>query len=112
MILKKSGKSILVKSLGDSIKDTMIKNCMLEGCSYNENKRCHAVAITIGDGDHPRCDTFITSKTKGGFAQTMGKVGACKVEKCYYNASLECTSENIKVGFHDQHPDCLTFNSG
>ena len=97
---------------GASLKDVMVTNCVLESCSYNINKKCHAISITIGDGDHPACDTFVAGKTKIGITNNMGIVDACKVGKCSYNCSLKCTAKNINVGFHKQHPDCLTFNRG
>ena len=91
--------------------DTNVIGCMLGKCLYNDNRKCRARIISIGDGDHPRCDTFIIGKSKGGDTKTMGRVGDCKVIKCSYNDSQKCTVKNIDVGLHDQHADCLTFKA-
>ena len=95
------------------MKDSMIKDCVFERCSYNENKKCQASNVMVGDGSHPRCDTFVAGKVKvqGGDAKTAGRVGTCKVKKCSYNDSAVCTAGVINMGFHDKHPDCLTFNA-
>lgn len=94
------------------MKEAKIKDCVFAGCSYNENEMCYAPGIAIGDGDHPRCDTFVEGKTKvkGGDIKTMGKVQSCQVKKCSNNVSLKCTADNVTVGFHEQHPYCLTFS--
>lgn len=36
-------------------------------------------------------------------------VGACKVTGCKHNRDFECQAEEIAIGFHGDHPDCLTF---
>jgi hypothetical protein len=36
-------------------------------------------------------------------------VGACKVSSCAHNSDLECQALSIRVGYHGDHPDCLTF---
>ncbi|OGF47879.1 MAG: hypothetical protein A2452_12040 [Candidatus Firestonebacteria bacterium RIFOXYC2_FULL_39_67] len=93
------------------MKETMIKDCIFESCSYNENKKCQASTVNVGDGNHPRCDTFVAGKikVKGGDSKTAGRVGVCKVKKCSHNVSLRCTAGVIDMGFHEKHPDCLTF---
>jgi len=42
----------------------------------------------------------------------MAGVGACKVAVCRYNTNLECQASGISVGYGEQEPDCLTFESG
>lgn len=85
-----------------------IIKCVFESCSYNSDSRCRASAITVGDEDHPRCDTFFQSNAKGG-ESLMGRVGACKVTVCMFNKLLECDAREINIGLHGPHPDCLTF---
>lgn len=83
-------------------------DCMMMDCSYNRNKECHAMAITVG-GSHPLCDTFMKSSKKGGIEDMLGGVGACKEADCKYNQSLECSASGIHVGIHMDHADCSTF---
>ena len=79
-------------------------------CSYNRNKECHAMAITVGSGGHPMCDTLIKSSQKGGVMDMMGSVGACKEADCKFNQVLECSaSGGIHVARHADHADCSTF---
>lgn len=88
-----------------------VAECVVSDCAYNVEDCCHAIAITIGDGVHPRCDTFCHSVMKGGDITCMAGVGACKVSSCMYNESFECGASEISVGYEEQEPDCLTFKS-
>ena len=88
-----------------------VVKCEVNDCAYNMNNRCHAMAITIGDDVHPRCDTFCHSMMKGGASGETAGVGACKVYSCTYNSDLECSSPEICVGYKQQEPDCLTFKA-
>jgi hypothetical protein len=72
-------------------------------------RQCHALAITVGDGEEPRCDTFMESGTKGGDESAVGKVGACKVSVCKHNESLECSAGQIEVGIKARTACCITF---
>jgi hypothetical protein len=93
----------------ETMKLPVISSCDESDCYYNREKGCHAPAITVGDL-HPRCDTF--AKTVGHIArQQGGLVGACHVSDCRHNSQLICGAKAIRVGRHDDHPDCLTFES-
>ena len=85
--------------------------CEVSDCAYNRDNCCHTMAITIGDGMNPRCDTFCHSTSKGGDIESIASVGACKVSACKHNNALECQTSEICVGYGDQGPDCLTFES-
>lgn len=85
-----------------------IIDCQAINCVYNINKKCHTPAITVGD-DEPCCDTFYTSRNKGGFTDVNGGVGACKVTECEYNDSFECSASGIHVAIKKDHADCVTF---
>jgi len=85
-----------------------IMACQVTECSYNKNKECHAMAITVGNS-HPTCDTFIKSSFQGG-TDSIGGVGACRAVDCKWNESLECTAEGINVGTHENHADCVTYS--
>jgi hypothetical protein len=78
------------------------------GCAYNQAKGCHAQAINVG-GKHAMCDTFTQAAGKGGDPDKVGSVGACKVDGCAFNRSLECTAGSIQVGPHSDHADCRTY---
>lgn len=88
-----------------------VKKCEVNDCAYNEDKCCHAIAITIGDSENPICDTFCKSSMKGGEIELVAGVGACKVSSCKYNNNLECGAPSISVGYKKREPDCLTFHS-
>jgi hypothetical protein len=40
----------------------------------------------------------------------LGGVGACKVTRCKFNRDLECTAEDIQVGYAGSNARCLTFD--
>ncbi|MEN8257586.1 MAG: DUF1540 domain-containing protein [Thermodesulfobacteriota bacterium] len=40
-----------------------------------------------------------------------GSVGACRLENCSFNESLECTADGIHVGVHSGDPECETFTA-
>lgn len=86
-----------------------ILDCAATECSYNRDKKCHTMAITIGDAACPLCDTYLKSSTKGGSADVIGAVGACKEGGCRFNKAFECTASGIKVGMHEGHAECMSF---
>lgn len=85
-----------------------VSSCAATSCGYNVSGGCHAKAITVGDSEHPRCDTFMPQPTHTSSADAAG-VGACKVSACRYNRDLECEAESIRVSVHQGHADCATF---
>lgn len=92
----------------------IIKQCTVSECAYNLDNQCHTPAITIGEGAEPVCDTFLCDvcvKTvdKGGDHRTNASVGACKVEYCEHNRSLECGAQAIVVDARKKRPECETF---
>ncbi len=87
-----------------------ILDCSVQECSYNTNKACHAMAITVGDTNCAMCDTYFKSSSKGGAQDINGSVGACKENDCKFNNSLECQAPGIHVSSHMGHADCSTFN--
>lgn len=89
-----------------------VMDCLVERCSFNSGKKCHAFAVTIGDGTHPMCDTFAALNEKGGTVNVIGKVGACKVMKCKFNVSLGCSAPSVEIKYHGEHGDCSTFENG
>jgi hypothetical protein len=93
------------------IKMPMISSCDVTNCSYNTDKKCHTMAITVGDSSCAICDTYIDSRSKGGDQAVTGGVGACKAMSCKWNQSLECTAGNIVVGVHSSHADCKTYSA-
>ena len=87
-----------------------VSQCQVTQCAYNIDTICHALAITVGDSNDPRCDTFIESSRKGGDVNSIAGVGACKVGSCRFNRSLECQAQSIVVGYRGENVDCLTFD--
>ena len=93
------------------MKMPVINQCDANQCAYNSDNQCHAMAITIGDGNNPLCDTAFKYSTKGGVPKLTGGVGACKVTSCMFNKSLECSSEGIEVKMHSNNAECNTFQA-
>ena len=92
-----------------AMKMPMILDCKMTDCAYNEKQKCHALAITVG-GPAPLCDTFLKRTQKGGVADVTGSVGACKVDNCKFNQSLECAADGIHVDNRGGHAECNTFS--
>ena len=88
---------------------TSVSKCDVIDCSYNVDRKCHTPAITVGDDQNPRCDTFCHSMQKGGDHNIVASVGACKVQSCKYNRNLECQAGEISVGYQGDEPECTTF---
>ncbi|MFP4052902.1 MAG: DUF1540 domain-containing protein [Phycisphaerae bacterium] len=88
-----------------------IKGCDASECSYNRSNACHALAITVGDVNEPKCDTFFQTDAQGGSQEDIGQVGACKMQQCQHNQSLECTAESIQVSHKGNKVDCMTFQA-
>jgi len=92
-----------------------IFHCDVKECSYNNLEKCRASAITVGSPEpscelaHPKCDTFIKTFQKGGYAGGIGQVGACHEECCGFNSNLLCTASGISIRMHGIHADCITF---
>jgi hypothetical protein len=86
-----------------------VKDCKVGDCAYNDDMCCHTMAITIGDGAEPKCDTFVSSPVSGGEKETTACVGACKMDDCKFNEHLECCSSEVHVEMKGTKPDCTTF---
>jgi hypothetical protein len=84
-----------------------IYECSIQTCAYNQDNKCHALAITIG-GPRPCCDTFLNYPIKGGTAD-RASVGACKVVDCKFNDKLECSATKIKVSANKCIAECMTY---
>ncbi len=87
---------------------TRIFDCNAENCVYNKDKKCHTLAINIGD-DIPCCDTFMAGSNKAGFNDVSGGVGSCKVDSCSFNRSLECSAKGIHMSVVGNQVDCQTY---
>lgn len=89
----------------------LVKSCAARECAYNQDRACHALAITIGDARQAHCDTFFQVSFKGGDESARGHVGACKMSDCVHNTSLECRAPDITVGYQTDSVDCLTYQT-
>lgn len=90
---------------------SIVEQCSINECAYNENARCHAKAITIGDGEIPHCDTLFRKGPQIHYTESVAGVGACKVGNCIHNDKLECGAPSISVGLMDGDVQCLTFTA-
>lgn len=88
----------------------LVDECAINECAYNTGQKCHAKAITIGDGVHPGCDTsFMDSSQHTNDTSILAGVGACKVTGCTFNNDLECSADSINVGMNGNRINCLTY---
>jgi hypothetical protein len=87
-----------------------VSGCSVTDCAYNRDRRCHALAITIGDGNEPACDTFCETGARVHDGSPNAGVGACKLSSCRFNSDLECQAAAIRVGYQEARRDCLTFS--
>ena len=93
-----------------AMKTSRVMECDVTNCSYNQGRKCHTAAITIGQGTEPLCHTFIQMDMTGGDLNTLANVGACKMAGCEYNDHLECSCDSVSIGMKGSQPDCLTFS--
>lgn len=86
-----------------------VRACSVSACAYNSEDSCHAKAITIGDGVHPHCDTFLDDSAGHTHMHVTAGVGACKVIGCSFNSDFECTAADIRVDANERSADCTTY---
>lgn len=89
----------------------LITRCMASACAYNAASMCHARAITIGDGIHPDCDTFLSGSRHIKLVKQIAGIGACKTAGCKFNSDFECMAENVQVGMVKNKANCMTFEA-
>jgi hypothetical protein len=94
-----------------TIEMPLVAECAATECAYNMNRACHARAITIGDGMHAGCDTFLAGSSHTKESKRMAGIGACKVSHCQYNEDLECVTDSIRVGMIGDKVNCMTFTA-
>jgi peroxiredoxin len=87
-----------------------VVTCTVTECSYNEQERCCAPQIEVGD-QHPQCDTFTTSGSVDTMRQEMSKVGICHVMDCSFNKQEQCGAPGITVTHHSDHADCSSYRA-
>jgi hypothetical protein len=92
-----------------SLEMASVSSCEVTRCAYNVDGACHAKAITVGDGVHAGCDTYVSSDRHTADDVAQAGVGACKVAVCRYNVELECGAREIAVGAGENGAECLTF---
>lgn len=92
-----------------AMKIPLVLDCKVKGCSYNKDLMCHTMAITIGQGSDPMCDTYTHMPIAGGMEEVKPFVGACKMSDCAHNENLECAAKGVHVAMKHNQPDCLTF---
>lgn len=88
-----------------------ITACDATDCAYNLSERCHAGAITVGDGITPGCDTFYEYATHPQDGPERSGVGPCKVAGCRHNRALTCGAPAVSVSGSSGNVECLTFEA-
>jgi len=89
----------------------LVDTCTVSECGYNGDNKCHARAITIGDGVHPGCDTALLESSRHTGENNLAGVGACKVTGCTFNEELECYADSITVSTANNSIQCMTFQA-
>ncbi len=88
-----------------------VQGCAVSGCAYNREQKCHAKAITIGDGQTPGCDTSFSNGSHVREKIRIAGVGACKVSTCRFNDDYECSAGKITVGLSQGNRAlCMTYS--
>lgn len=87
---------------------TRVAECSITECAYNTGHACHAIAITVGSGDMPMCDTFYVAREHSTDHGRAG-VGACKISACQHNHGLECDAGSVLVGKLEARVRCITY---
>lgn len=87
---------------------TRVAECSIVECAYNARHACHAIAITVGNGDMPMCDTFYVAREHSNDHGHAG-VGACKISTCRHNHELECGASSVLVGKLEARVRCITY---
>jgi hypothetical protein len=85
-----------------------VLSCDVGACAFNDNQKCHAKAITIGDKTNPGCDTFFATAGHTTNKQGAG-VGACKVESCQNNKDYFCMRDSVRVRKVDGNIVCTEY---
>jgi hypothetical protein len=85
-----------------------VAGCEATECAYNRDHLCRALAITVGDGTHPMCDTAFHAGMHTR-SENIAGVGACKVSQCRHNNDLECQADAIQVILASGAPKCGTY---
>ena len=98
-----------------TVQETHVDECVQTDCAYNEEKACHAMAITIdkADAGHASCGTYLHRENgeQGGSKAMIANVGACKAASCVHNDNLMCTAGDVFVGSKDGEVSCLTYRA-
>jgi hypothetical protein len=81
---------------------SIVQNCDVNQCAYNQSNECHAPSISIGS-EQPMCDTFTE-------AAVSPEVAACHIADCQFNEHMACNASGIKVAWLQGHADCGTFS--
>lgn len=95
--------------MSSEIPMAVVAECTVPECVYNRASRCHARAITIGNGDHPQCDTFHCAHNHPQDDAPPTGVGACKLVSCHFNHHYNCEAERVYVGATPGGPGCLSY---
>jgi hypothetical protein len=91
-----------------TIKLPKITFCEMEECAYNNDKRCRAIAVSIG-GPEPECITIEKKSKEGGIDTINGGVGACKTRDCMFNKGLICIAKNIEIVKRGSRGYCTSY---
>jgi hypothetical protein len=84
-----------------------VMTCMTTQCSYNKSEECMAPIVSVGNGDHPSCDTFTTGEVE--LATRDANVARCQISACAWNDIHHCDASGVTLGNHQSHADCMTF---
>lgn len=91
---------------------TIVNTCAATECAYNSERKCRALAITVGEPSAATCATYTPREVKGGTQMTVANVGACKASDCKHNRDLVCTAASVTIGIRDGKVSCESYAKG
>jgi len=86
-----------------------VAKCTVSECAFNVSDACHAKAITVGNGLHAGCDTFLGAPGHTRAKERTAGIGACKSTSCKHNEDFECVTDHIMVARAGAEVNCVTF---
>lgn len=85
-----------------TISINVVARCTVPECIFNRDGECYARAITIGNGNHAECETFLSGNHHIPTNQQKAGVGACKSKRCLHNRDFACDAEQVYVGYDER----------
>lgn len=90
------------------IQITAVKKCSAKNCAFNEDRKCMAKNIKVGD-TVPVCDTYKESGKKQGIANGVASVASCGVKTCVFNRKGKCGAYMVEIKKKNGRAYCAAY---